>query len=92
MTPGSVPAKGSVRTFRKAENGSSMGMVMSGMPRFSASSCASRRLPSEENRDGMATPITLSEPRASTAITAVRLESTPPDRPITTFRKPFLRT
>jgi hypothetical protein len=40
----------------------------------------------------MVTPMTLSRPRASTAIAAVRAESMPPESQITTFLKPFLRT
>ncbi len=47
-------------------------------------------LPSDEKRDGIATPTTFSLPRASTATAAVRLESMPPDSPITDLRKPFL--
>jgi len=42
--------------------------------------------------DGIATPITFSEPRASTAIVAVSAESIPPERPIRTFSKLFFFT
>ena len=48
-------------------------------------------LPLEEYREGMATPITFDFPRASTAMAATRLESSPPERPINTFLKPFFR-
>jgi hypothetical protein len=55
------------------------------------SAFASSRDSGLENSDGIATPKTLSAPTASAAITAVREESIPPDRPITALRNPFLR-
>ena len=55
------------------------------MPRFSASSRASRMLPSDEYRDGMERPHTESGPSASTAMVATRLESTPPESAISTL-------
>ena len=42
--------------------------------------------------DGIDTPRTASAPNASTAIAATMLESIPPDNPMTTCLKPFLRT
>ena len=52
---------------------------------------ASVTLCSEEYGPGMPTPVTFSLPTASTAITAVRAESMPPLKPISTFEKPHLR-
>lgn len=46
----------------------------------------------EEYRLGIETQCTFSAPRASTAIAATSAESIPPERPISTEAKPFLRT
>ena len=62
------------------------------MPRCLASRCASRRVPADEYADGMPTPATFSRPSASTAIAATSDESIPPESPMTTRLKPFLRT
>ena len=55
-----------------------------------------RRRPAEalgrERTEGIATPVTRSGPRASAARVAVRAESMPPERPMTTPGKPFLPT
>ena len=40
----------------------------------------------------MVTPVTFSGPSASTAMAATSEESMPPERPMTTCLKPFLRT
>ena len=63
-----------------------------GSPRFAASASASVTLPSLEKRDGMSTPTTCSGPSASTAIAATSDESIPPESPMSTSVKPFLRT
>ena len=55
-------------------------------------SSASNKLPSDEYFDGSFIPITLLEPRASTAIAALTAESMPPDYPNITFLKEFLYT
>ncbi|CAM5316410.1 hypothetical protein SFUMM280S_03806 [Streptomyces fumanus] len=57
-----------------------------------ASSAASSLECSEEYFDGMETPYTFSAPTASQARAATREESMPPERPISTDRKPFLAT
>ena len=62
------------------------------MLRLSANFSASNFVPGEEYCDGMDIPTTLSGPNASTAITAVKAESIPPLKPITTFLKPFFLT
>ena len=62
------------------------------MPRLSANSWESPTLPSDEYRDGMVTPTTLSAPNASTATVAVSAESMPPDSPTSVLRNPDLRT
>ena len=51
------------------------------MPRFFASAAASVSEPSDEKRDGMATPSTFSGPSARAAMQATSAESMPPDRP-----------
>ena len=48
--------------------------------------------PGEEYFEGMAIPITFELPRASTVTVATRLESIPPESPISTFSKPFFPT
>ena len=60
------------------------------MPRLVASAQASSRLSFEENRDGIAMPVTCFAPSASTARAAVTAESMPPERPITTSVNPHL--
>ena len=67
-----------------------MEMVCNLIPRFLTSALVSVTLPVEEYRDGIDIPTTFSFPNASTAIVATIAESTPPERPITTFSKPFL--
>jgi hypothetical protein len=67
-------------------------MLSNLMPRFRARSWASLKLDGEEYAEGMATPTTLSAPKAATAMSATRLESIPPERPMTTFARPFLST
>ncbi len=67
-------------------------MVCMSMPKLFASIAASVREPSLEYRDGIDTPCTCFAPSASTAIAATSAESIPPDNPITTSVKPFLRT
>ena len=62
------------------------------IPRLSASRCASARVPSDENREGIETPWMRSAPSDSTASAAVSAESIPPDRPTTISEKPFLST
>ena len=62
------------------------------MPRFRASRAASRRVPPEENGDGMVTPVTLAGPSASQAMAATSAESMPPESPITAWRKPVFVT
>lgn len=57
-----------------------------------ASSAASSRECCEEYRLGIETQCTFAAPTASQAIAATSAESIPPDRPISTERKPFLRT
>ena len=70
----------------------SIGTVTVRMPRLAASTSESVTLPSLEKRDGISTPTTRSGPSASTAIAATSEESMPPERPISTSVKPFLRT
>ena len=69
-----------------------IGSVRNSMPRCLASRSASRRVPADENADGMPTPTTLSRPSASTAIAATSAESIPPESPMTTRLNPFFRT
>ncbi len=49
-------------------------------------------VPFDEYLEGMVTPITFSAPKASAQIVAVRAESIPPLKPMTTFSNPFLCT
>ena len=62
------------------------------MPRFSLTSRASSRVPSDEYRDGMETVCTRSDPSASAAMAAVTAESIPPEIATTTSPKPFFVT
>ena len=66
-----------------------IGMVISLIPRLSDSALASAIVSSEENSDGIVTPITDSGDKAFTARLAVSAESIPPDSPMTTFSNPF---
>ena len=70
----------------------SISIVLNSILRFSANDLASRRDSFELYLDGIATPITFLEPRASTATVAVNAESIPPDSPISTFSKLFFFT
>ena len=69
--------------------------ILSAM-RISSSSDEEKKIRQESilnaNRYAIDIPITLSFPRASTAIVAVRLESIPPDNPIATLLKLFFLT
>ena len=65
-----------------------MGSVIVLIPRFSANFILSVTLPSEEYILGIIMPVTLSAPKAFTAIAAVKALSIPPDNPRTTFLNP----
>ena len=69
-----------------------MFIVFNSIFKLFASSLASSRELFGLNFDGIATPITLSEVKASTAIVAVKAESIPPERPTKTFLKLFFST
>ena len=62
------------------------------IPRFFDSCFASSKEDFELNFDGNPKQATLSEPNASTAITATRALSIPPDKPMTTFWKLDFKT
>jgi len=66
-------------------------MISSRMPRLRASASASVSDAGALYIDGMAMPVTFSGPSAAAAIHATSAESTPPLRPITTWRNPHLR-
>ena len=83
VTSSLTPLKALARARRYLANTGVIGRRMNSMPRFRASRAASRRVPPEENGDGMVTPVTLAGPRASQAMAATRAESMPPDSPIT---------
>ena len=57
-----------------------------------ACSRESSRLISDVKRNGIMTAWSAAAPSASAAIASVSAESTPPDKPSTAPRKPFLRT
>ena len=82
----------SFNVFLKIFTISSISITLNSISRFSASNLASTRDSSVLYLEGNATPITLSEPRASTAIDAVKAESIPPESPTRTFSKLFLLT
>ena len=69
-----------------------MAMISKAMPKFSQRACASVMLLSAVYLEGMETQRTFSGPRASAAMAAVRAESMPPERPMTTWEKPLFRT
>ncbi len=75
-----------------ASNIGSIGTVRKCSPVRRASSAASLFECSEEYFDGIDTPYTCSAPSASQAMAATSAESMPPDRPISTERKPFFST
>ena len=62
------------------------------VPSRCARSTASATDPSEEYLDGIETPVTFSDPRASTAIAPTRAESMPPESATKTWSNPVLRT
>jgi len=86
------PLNGAASVRLKVLKTGVIGSVWKSMPRFVARRLASPRVPDDEYGDGMVTPLTFSRPSASTAMAATSEESMPPDSPITTCLKPFLRT
>lgn len=69
-----------------------IGTVRKLRPVRRASSAASPLECSEEYFDGIDTPYTFCAPSASHAIAATSAESIPPERPMSTDRKPFFAT
>ena len=86
------PLNGCASDFRKPLKTGVIGSLRKSMPRFFASRRASSRVPREEKGEGMVTPVTFSRPSASTATAATSALSMPPESPMTTRLKPFLRT
>ena len=69
----------------------SIGISRKSTPRFTLTSRASSRVPSDENRDGIETVWIRSAPRASAAIAAVRAGSIPPGDAEYDVAEPVLR-
>src|SRR5712691_12694323 len=86
------PRKASANAVWYEWKTSDIGSVKNSIPRFSAKSRASARLPSDEYGPGMETPSTFSRPKAETAMAATTEESMPPLKPTTAERKPDLQT
>ena len=91
-TLGWVPANAPDSDSRYASKGPVTGITSTRIPRRRATSVASSKLSGEEYREGIATVRTPAGPSASAATEATSAESIPPDRPMTTSPKPFLRT
>ena len=91
VTSGFRSPKIGLRACRYARKIGSISTVWKSIPSRCASSAASSLLIEAVYRDGMAKPVTFSGPSARAASTAVSAESTPPERPRTTLRKPVLR-
>ena len=86
--PESLPPHASASAASNARYGSAMETVRVRIPRLRARSSASSTEWSVEYGPGMSTPCTRSAPSASAHITATKLESMPPDNPMTTSENP----
>ena len=86
--PASLPPHASASAASNARYGSAMETVRVRIPRLRARSSASSTEWSVEYGPGISTPCTRSAPSASAHITATKLESMPPDNPMTTSENP----
>ena len=85
VTPARGSSKVSFKSVLNFSTVSSISITLNSISRFSARLFASSTELSGLYFEGIAIPITLSDPRASTAIVAVRAESIPPDSPTRTL-------
>ena len=80
------------RVLLKVSTSDSISITFNSIFKFLANAIASSKDSLELYFDGIATPITLSDPKASTHIAAVKAESIPPEMPMSTFLKLFFVT